>query len=125
MPAPSSGNPIASRIADWSLNTKILAIVAVLSLVGAGIGIFAITQMAQLSRAADHLYSSSVVPTQDLEHIGVDIGGMRAATLMHAIARTEADMKAYEEAIRTGDAAFDSHLAAYRPRTADPGLLTS
>ena len=121
--APSSGNSLRTMIANWSLNTKILSIVAVLSLVGAGVGIFAITQMAQLSKAADELYTGSVVPTQDLEDLAVDLGSMRATVLNHAISRTDADMDRYEEAIRTGDATFDADVAEYRPRSADTRVL--
>src|SRR3712207_2604219 len=119
MPSAQQSGSLRNMIANWSLNTKILSIVAVLSLVGAGVGVFAITQMAQLSQSADDLYNGSVVPMQDLEDLAVDIGGMRAAVLNHAISRTEADMSRYEGVIRTNDATFDADVAEYRPRTAD------
>jgi methyl-accepting chemotaxis protein len=120
---PARDNVLTRWVADWSLNTKILAIVVALSLVGAGVGVFAITRMAELSASANALYTGSVVPSQQIEEITVDIGTMRATVLNHALSDTAADMARYEEAIRTADAAFDEHVAAYRVNAADPGLL--
>ena len=116
-------NALTRWVADWSLNTKILAIVTALSLVGAGVGAFAIVRMADLSASANALYTGSVVPSQQIEEITVDIGTMRATVLNHALSDTAADMARYEEGIRTGDAAFDEHVAAYRANAANPGLL--
>src|SRR4051794_9787340 len=99
-------NPVARIIADWSLNTKIMAIVLVLALVGGGVGVFAIYQMGRLNASADELYSGSVVPTQDLEGIAVDMGSMRATVLNHAISRDTTAKDRYEQVMQSGDGSF-------------------
>ena len=121
--AQPSVNPIRRMIADWSLNTKILSIVAVLSLVGGGVGVFAVTQMAQLSHAADELYAGSVVPSQRLGTIAIQIGTMRALTLNHALSNSEEAMSKYEGDIRSSDGDFDREVAQYRSVSADPVLV--
>jgi methyl-accepting chemotaxis protein len=110
-------------LADRSLNTKILLIVAVLSLVGGGVGAFAIRQMADLSAASEDLYTGSVVPTQQLSDLAIDIGTMRATVLNHALSTSEAALTKYEQAMRTGDAAFDEHVLAYRVNAVDNALV--
>src|SRR4029453_486359 len=122
-PAAPSGNALARLVADWSLNTKILAVVVVLSLVGGGVGAFAINQMAQLSASANELYSGGVVPTQKLEEIAVDMGSMRATALNHAISRNAAAKDRYEQVMQSGDAGFDADVAEYRPLAVDSALV--
>src|SRR3954452_17821102 len=119
----SASHPLGRWIADRSLNTKILLIVALLALVGLGAGVFAVQQMSDLSATAGQLYSNSVVPTQDLEKIAVDVGTMRATVLNHALSTSTASKTKYEEAMQTGDAQFDQDLAAYRVHAADPKLV--
>ncbi|MEV6493119.1 methyl-accepting chemotaxis protein, partial [Actinoplanes sp. NPDC051633] len=112
-----------TAFANWSLNAKILLIVAMLSAVGIGVGVFAIRQMSQLNHSAEALYAGSVVPAQRLEDIATDIGTMRATVLNHALTRSPARKTDYEAAIKASDAVFDQHVAEYRPLTADPALL--
>jgi methyl-accepting chemotaxis protein len=116
-------------LADRSLNTKILAIVAALALVGAGVGVFAIARMAQLSAAANGLYTGSVVPIEEISNLAVEIGDMRATVLNHALAKDAADMAEFEQAMKDGDTRFDANIAAYRPHTASTtylqGLITA
>jgi methyl-accepting chemotaxis protein len=129
MPAQTAAAPAGREsflgrwVANWSLNVKILSVVAVLSLVGAGIGTFAITRMSALSEATNSLYTGSVVPAQQIEQLAIDIGVMRAAVLNHAVADNAVDKSEQEATIRASDASFDEHLAAYRANAADPGLL--
>jgi methyl-accepting chemotaxis protein len=120
---PPNAIPISRWVADRTLNTKILAIVVVLSLVGAGVGIFAITRMAVLSTASETLYAGSVIPSQQLEAVVVDIGTMRATVLNHALSSSDASMDKYEQRMTDGDAQFDKDVAAYRPNTASAAGL--
>jgi methyl-accepting chemotaxis protein len=108
---------------DRSLSTKILAIVTLLSLVGGGAGAFAIGQMARLSKAAEDLYASGLVPAQQLGDIAVDIGTMRASVLNYALSTTATARTRYEQDMADGDATFDEHVAAYRADTVDAALL--
>ena len=94
-----------------------------LSLVGAGVGVFAINQMSRLSAAANDIFAGSLVPTQNLATVAVDMGAMRATVLNHALSTDDAAMDKYEAAMKAGDARFDEHVAAYRADTADPALL--
>ncbi|GAB1695008.1 methyl-accepting chemotaxis protein [Krasilnikovia sp. M28-CT-15] len=110
-------------ILNRPMYTKILMIVVVLAVVGAGVGIFAIVQMSRLSASAQELYSKSVVPSQQLGKIAVDIGDMRAWVLNHALSRTTAGMNQYEQAMKAGDVTFNQDVAAYRKTTVDPARL--
>ncbi|WP_412744222.1 methyl-accepting chemotaxis protein [Krasilnikovia sp. MM14-A1004] len=96
-----------------------MLIVVVLAVVGAGVGIFAIVQMSRLSTLAQELYSQSVVPSQQLGRIAVDIGDMRSLVLNHALSDTNGAMSGYEQAMKAGDVTFNKDVAAYRNTTVD------
>jgi methyl-accepting chemotaxis protein len=121
----SASHPLGRWIADRSLNTKILLIVSLLALVGIGAGAFAVRQMAQLSDVATRLYTGSVIPTQQLEELAVDIGTMRATVLNHALTRSQTAMTKYEQDMKAGDVQFDRDVAAYRANSASPELLNT
>ncbi|RZU49090.1 methyl-accepting chemotaxis protein [Krasilnikovia cinnamomea] len=110
-------------IRNLPMYTKILLIVTVLSLVGAGVGAFAIVQMAGLSRTADGLYTGSVVPTQQLDQIAVDISATRTAVFNHGLTSSPSAKTRYEQEIKKIDAAFDRDVAAYRKVTVNPRHL--
>ncbi|GAB1643597.1 methyl-accepting chemotaxis protein [Krasilnikovia sp. MM14-A1259] len=111
----------------WILNrpmyTKILMVVVVLAVVGGGVGIFAIVQMARLSGMAQDLYANSVVPSQQLGKIAVDIGDMRSIVLNHALSETNGAMTQYEQAMKAGDITFNKDVATYRKSTVDSAKL--
>ena len=110
-------------IADRTLSTKILMIVAALAIVAGAVGILAISRMAALSRTADEMYSGSVVPTEQLGRVVSDVGLMRAAVLNFAIS-VEPDVRdRYQEQIASADRVFDEHVTAYRANSVDPALL--
>jgi methyl-accepting chemotaxis protein len=119
----SASNPFGRWIADRSLNTKILLIVALLALVGLGTGAFAVRQMSDLSAVATKLYADSVVPTQQLEELAVDVGTMRATVLDHALTRSRSAMTKFEQDMKAGDVQFDQDVAAYRANSASSELL--
>ncbi|WP_412739599.1 methyl-accepting chemotaxis protein [Krasilnikovia sp. MM14-A1259] len=116
-------------MARWFRNrpmyTKILMVVVVLAVVGGGVGAFAMVQMARLSGMAQDLYANSVVPSQQLGKIAVDIGDMRSIVLNHALSDTPGAMDQYEQAMKAGDITFNKDVAAYRATTVDAARLDS
>ncbi|WP_412736332.1 methyl-accepting chemotaxis protein [Krasilnikovia sp. MM14-A1259] len=113
----------ARWIRNLPMYTKILLIVVVLSIVGAGVGAFAILQMAGLSRTANGLYTGSVVPTQQLEQIAVDISATRTAVFNHGLTSSPSAKTRYEQEIKKDDAAFEKDVAAYREVAVNPRYL--
>ncbi|GAB1692505.1 hypothetical protein KRM28CT15_43080 [Krasilnikovia sp. M28-CT-15] len=110
-------------IRDRRLYTKIMLVVVVLAVVGAGVGSFATVQMSRLSGAVHELYTGSVIPGQALEKIAVDIGTMRATVLNHALSSSPENKARYEQEIKAADATFQQDVLAYRKITVDPALL--
>ncbi|GAB1641349.1 hypothetical protein KRMM14A1259_17720 [Krasilnikovia sp. MM14-A1259] len=110
-------------IRDRRLYTKIMLVVIVVAVVGAGVGSFATVQMSRLSGAVHELYTGSVIPGQALEKIAVDIGVMRATVLNHALTTSPANKVRYEQEIKAADATFRQDVLAYRKITVDPAGL--
>src|SRR5688572_17011428 len=81
--APVKENPVRRWIADRSLNTKILIIVASLTIVAALVGLVAIQRMATLNGGAQGLYDESFVSDQQLNTITSDVGTMHALVLTY------------------------------------------
>jgi methyl-accepting chemotaxis protein len=116
-------NPLTGWVANRSLNAKILTIVIVLSAVGMGVGVLAITRMSLLSTSVNQLYEGGVIPGQQLEKVAVDMGSMRTTVLNHALSRSAATMAKFEQQMKDGDAAFDGDVAAYRAGAVDSSML--
>ncbi len=80
---PKLTNPLTAWIADRSLNTKIMIIVAAMTLVAAMVGIVALVRLAELNSVGEKMYRESFVASQQLNKIMADVGTMHAQTLMY------------------------------------------
>ena len=116
---PKLTNPLGTWIADRSLNTKILIIVGVTTLVAAIVGIVALVRLAELNSVGEKMYRQSFVASQQLNLIIADVGTMHAQTLTYGQTPSP-DIKALAKAL---DAKIDADNAAYRGSTVDPRLM--
>jgi methyl-accepting chemotaxis protein len=112
-------NPVRRFIADRSLNTKIMIIVAALTIVAAAVGLVAIERMARLDSALEHLYDESFVSAQHLNTITTDVGTMHALVLTYA----QTPDPSVLAQIKPLDAQIDADNAAYRATTVNPALM--
>ena len=111
--------PLLRFVADRSLNTKILIIVAALTLVAAAVGVVALLRMATLNTAVEHLYDESFVSAQHLNTITTDVGTMHALALTYG----QTPDPSVLAQIKPLDAQIDADNAAYRATTVNPALM--
>ncbi|WP_082772218.1 methyl-accepting chemotaxis protein [Actinoplanes sp. TFC3] len=112
-------NPGRRWIEDRSLNTKIMAIVAALTIVAAVVGVVAVLRMANLNNAVEKLYRSSFIAEQQLNKIIADVGTMHALVLTYGQSPSP-DVRAQIKAL---DTAIEADNSAYRATTANPVLM--
>ena len=112
-------NPIRRWLADRSLNTKIMIIVASLTIVAAAVGLVAMQRMATLNNAVKLLYDDSFVSAQHLNTITSDVGTMHALALTYG----QTPDPSVLAQIKPLDAVIDADNAAYRATTVNPALM--
>jgi methyl-accepting chemotaxis protein len=112
-------NPVRRWIADRSLNTKILIIVASLTIVAAAVGLVAVQRMATLNAGAQGLYDESFVAAQQLNTIASDVGTMHALVLTYG----QTPDPSVLAQIKPLDAQIDADTAAYRVTTVNPTMM--
>jgi methyl-accepting chemotaxis protein len=111
--------PRSSRFANRPIAQKIGAIVAVLTIVAAGMGLLAISSVQQLGEGQRTLYQADVQPLQELDQIQRTLQGSRVRANQYGFttAADRADLAA--EIADRGDQLL-GELAEYRPHAADP-----
>ena len=108
--------------ADRTINTKLLSLTAALLLVAGAVGVTAITQLAEVSAAADTLYEDGAAPLDDLSTARQANASMRQRVLLH-LAGPVAVKPAREQQITELDATVDEKLAAFGEDFDDAELL--
>ncbi|PRY27673.1 methyl-accepting chemotaxis protein [Pseudosporangium ferrugineum] len=116
---PAFRNPAQAWLADRSLNTKIMLIVATLTLVAATVGLVALARLSQVNSVGQQLYSKSVVASQQLGLITSDVGTIHAQVLSYGQSPTPE----IAASIKLLDAKVDADNAAYRANTVNPKLM--
>jgi methyl-accepting chemotaxis protein len=118
-PAPLKQHPVRRWIADRSLKTKIMIIVAALTIVATSVGVVAVVRMATLNDAVQHLYDESFVAAQNLNTITTDVGTMHALVLTYG----QTPDPSLLAQIKPLDGQIDADITAYRATTVNPALM--
>ncbi|MCW2600982.1 MAG: methyl-accepting chemotaxis protein, partial [Frankiales bacterium] len=113
----ASSNPVSSLFADRRVNTKILVLLAITSLVSAVVGVLAITRISLVNTQAQTLYTGNVKSLDNLGQTRIDAVQTQLELTNHSLATTPAGRATYLANIQAGDKAVAADLAAY---TADP-----
>src|SRR4051812_15306002 len=118
-PATLKQHPVRRWIADRSLRTKIMIIVAALTIVATSVGVVAVLRMATLNDAVQHLYNQSFVSAQNLNTITADVGTMHALVLTYGQTPDPSLLAQFKPL----DAQIDADIEAYRATTVNPTLM--
>jgi len=114
---------LKSLIADRSVRTKIMAIVMVMALLTGAIATLAVVRLRNVYGSAETLVAEDLKPLTVLAKAQVDVKDSRIAIRQLAMAVTSADRALATANIAASDTALDADLAAYLPKSADPGAV--
>ncbi|HYN92391.1 MAG TPA: methyl-accepting chemotaxis protein [Pilimelia sp.] len=110
----------ARWVADRSLNTKILMVIALLAGVALSVGLLSITRMSAINAEAEALYTHALLPLERVHGIETSMRETQRDVLNHALSTTETSMRKMEDDMKGDDAAFDGALAAYQADSTVP-----
>jgi methyl-accepting chemotaxis protein len=110
-------------IADRSMNTKIMLIIAALAVTAVAVGALSLVRLSQVDRAAQHLYTNGTVPLQHIEEIANGMRQTRSDVLNHAVSQTDVNMAKFEQAMKVDDAKVVALLTEYRRESVAPDLV--
>ncbi|MFI5496101.1 methyl-accepting chemotaxis protein [Actinoplanes sp. NPDC051859] len=114
----AGGNPLRTVVGNLSLHSKILIIVAAMTIVAAAVGVTALVRLSQVNDAGQKLYSESYSGLQQLNKVTADVGSMHGYVL--AYGWTPAPELA--AMIKDIDARITVSSAAYRAKSVDTAL---
>ncbi|WP_212989060.1 methyl-accepting chemotaxis protein [Actinoplanes auranticolor] len=123
----ASAQPARGRrtFADLSVNVKVLAAVAVASLVAVIVGINGIRSLSDASHAAQHIYTSNVAGVGAVGDMQAAVSQARSDLANQALALDPATTAKFGDAFNKDVEAFGAALAAYRASNpdGDPALV--
>src|SRR4051812_2657792 len=95
--APVARNPVARRIMDLKLRTKIIAIIGVMAVAAIVIGALALSRMATMDRDSQSLYEGGVLPLVRIAKVQDDMAAARRDVLNHALSINAQSKTKYEQ----------------------------
>ncbi|MFI5908045.1 methyl-accepting chemotaxis protein [Dactylosporangium sp. NPDC051541] len=107
-------------LANRSVRTKVLLVVAVLGIVALAGSVAATMRLSQVRTEAGSLYNRGLVPLTYLIDVRADLSNLRVNVLNHVISTTAAGKDKWEQAATTAADKFGTDLARYRAVTNDP-----
>ncbi|GAB3823734.1 methyl-accepting chemotaxis protein [Dactylosporangium cerinum] len=110
-------------LANRSVRTKVLLVVAVLGAVALGTGVQSTARMSQMNHEAELLYNDGLVPIQEINDVLSALTDVRVNVLNHGISSGGAGMARYEELLDQGYETFDQRLAVYEDTSSMPQLV--
>ncbi|MFI7599558.1 methyl-accepting chemotaxis protein [Actinoplanes sp. NPDC049681] len=116
---PTFRSPLGNWLGNRSLNTKILIIVAAMTLVAAAVGLVALARLAEMASVGENLFKQSFTASKQLNKISSDTGTVHAYVLTYGQSPSP-DIRA---AIKKMDAQIVQDGAAYRATTVNPRLM--
>jgi methyl-accepting chemotaxis protein len=118
-PAARSGNPVGRRFADLKVNTKILCLFLVSTLVAASVGLLAVSKLSDVSQAADRIYTEGVVSVSDLAQVRQGMLLTRLAVVNHGDAGTPERKRALEADLTAARDETQRWITDYQKDSAD------
>jgi methyl-accepting chemotaxis protein len=111
---------MAGWLANRSVRTKILLVVAVLGVVAlSGSGVASV-RLNEVKRGAEALYGKGLLPIAQLSDVREDIAIVRLNVLNNALSTDTQQKNAYEQAALAGERKFTTDLTTYATDTVDP-----
>ena len=103
---PGSGS-VAHWLNNRTVNTKILAGIAMVAVVAIVIGMLSLSRMGAMNSSTNALYAQGLVPLNHVQAVQVDMSTTRQHVLDYAVSRDEADRVRYDQVIKADDAQYE------------------